>query len=77
MTAKANDTSSASRSSFFFRLGRFCAIEEMTDERTKSSGVRIAREILFDQHLLEWSYRMLAPAHREALAALADATGDA
>src|ERR1700759_976536 len=41
VTAKANDTSSASRSSFFFRLGRFCAIDKMTDERPKGSGVTI------------------------------------
>jgi hypothetical protein len=32
----------------------------MTDERTKSSGVTIARAILSDQHLSEWSYRALA-----------------
>jgi hypothetical protein len=37
--AKANDTSSASRSSFFFRRGGFFAIEKMTKRETKGSGL--------------------------------------
>jgi hypothetical protein len=45
VTAKASDTSSASRSSFFFRVGWFCAIEEMTDERSKGSDVRVVHAI--------------------------------
>jgi hypothetical protein len=48
VTAKASDTSSASRSSFFFRFGALCAIEEMTDDRQKGSGVTIARAVLSD-----------------------------
>ena len=44
-TAKANDTSSAFRNSFFFRMGRFCAIEEMTIDRPKSSGVPLVGAI--------------------------------
>jgi len=37
VTAKVSDTSSASRSSFFFRLGCFHAIKKMTGGPTKSS----------------------------------------
>ena len=48
VTAKANDTSSASRSSFFFCIRGICAIDEMTGDRPKGSGVPVVRAILSD-----------------------------
>jgi hypothetical protein len=44
-TAKASDTSSASRSSFFFRPGRLVAIKQMTNRETKGSGLTDVRRI--------------------------------
>jgi hypothetical protein len=44
-TAKASDTSSASRSSFAFRRGCFFIIEKMTNWETKGSGLTDVREI--------------------------------
>jgi hypothetical protein len=45
VTAKAKDTSSASRSSFLFRFGWFFVIEKMMKREVKGSGLTLVSAI--------------------------------